>query len=121
MHGHTKLTDRLMTLLKRFVRFLGVMALSLGMFLAFTAPAEAKPTNKWDLLAQCESGGKWDTRTGNGYAGGLQFAKSTWKAYGGKGSPHRASRKQQIEVAERVLKAQGWKAWPACSRKLGFR
>jgi hypothetical protein len=35
--------------------------------------------------------------------------------------PHKASRSQQIKVAERVLKAQGWKAWPACSRKLGLR
>jgi hypothetical protein len=24
-------------------------------------------------------------------------------------------------VAKRVLAAQGWKAWPACSRKLGLR
>jgi hypothetical protein len=35
--------------------------------------------------------------------------------------PHQASRTQQIAVAERVLAAQGWKAWPACSRKLGLR
>jgi hypothetical protein len=24
-------------------------------------------------------------------------------------------------VAERVLQKQGWKAWPVCSRKLGYR
>ena len=49
-------------------------------------------------------------RTGNGYYGGLQFSKATWKAYGGSGMPHKASRAQQIKVAERVLKAQGWRA-----------
>ena len=34
-------------------------------------------------LAQCESGGNWAIETGNGYSGGLQFADSTWAAYGG--------------------------------------
>ena len=53
--------------------------------------------------------------------GGLQFSPSTWRAYGGKGSPHNASRKEQIAVAERTLAAQGWNAWPSCSRKAGVR
>jgi hypothetical protein len=35
--------------------------------------------------------------------------------------PHRASRSEQVKVAQRVLRAQGWKAWPVCSRKLGYR
>ena len=46
---------------------------------------------------------------------------STWRSFGGSGMPHQASRTEQIAVAERVLDAQGWKAWPACSRKLGLR
>ncbi|ODU16968.1 MAG: transglycosylase, partial [Pseudonocardia sp. SCN 72-51] len=70
--------------------------------------------------AQCESGGNWAINTGNGFYGGLQFTLSTWKAYGGSGSPQGASREQQIAVAERVLAGQGWGAWPACSRKLGL-
>ena len=37
------------------------------------------------------------------------------------GSPHKASKSQQIAVAERILAKQGWKAWPACSRKAGYR
>jgi hypothetical protein len=45
----------------------------------------------------------------------------TWKAFGGSGSPHKASKSQQIAVAERILAKQGWKAWPACSRKAGYR
>jgi LysM repeat protein len=75
----------------------------------------------WDRLAQCESGGNWSINTGNGYAGGLQFAPGTWAAHGGEGSAHNASRAEQIRVAERVRASQGWGAWPACSAKLGLR
>ena len=75
----------------------------------------------WDRLAQCESGGNWGINTGNGYSGGLQFAPGTWRANGGSGSAHNASRAEQIRVAERVRASQGWGAWPACSAKLGLR
>jgi hypothetical protein len=97
-----------------------VVALGAPVALAGTAEA-AQPTGKWDRLAQCESGGRWNVATGNGYFGGLQFSPRTWKAFGGQGSPHKASKGQQIAVAERILAKQGWKAWPACSKKLGFR
>jgi len=87
-----------------------------------TAPSAAQaPVSTWDKVAQCESGGNWATSTGNGFHGGLQFTASTWRSFGGSGMPHQASRTEQIAVAERVLDAQGWKAWPACSRKLGLR
>jgi hypothetical protein len=93
--------------------------------LAGTANATGKaPTTSddvWDRIAQCESGGKWNTSTGNGYSGGLQFTPSTWRAYGGKGSAHGASRGEQIAVAERVLASQGWGAWPSCSKKVGAK
>ena len=75
----------------------------------------------WDKIAQCESSGNWHINTGNGYYGGLQFLPSTWRAYGGSGMPHRASREEQIRVAKRTQAAQGWGAWPACTRKLGLR
>jgi LysM repeat protein len=75
----------------------------------------------WDRLAQCESGGNWATNTGNGYSGGLQFSAGTWRANGGSGSPHTASRAEQIRVAQRVLASQGWGAWPSCSARLGLR
>jgi resuscitation-promoting factor RpfB len=74
----------------------------------------------WDRLAECESGGNWSINTGNGFYGGLQFTLSTWRAYGGTGMPHEASREEQIAVAERVQDAQGWGAWPACTSKLGI-
>lgn len=109
-------------LIRQAVRILGASALVLGLLLGGTTAANAgPPTSTWDRLAKCESGNRWNIATGNGYYGGLQFSKATWKAYGGKGSPHKASKSEQIRIAERVLKKQGWRAWPACSRKLGLR
>jgi hypothetical protein len=89
--------------------------------LALATPASAAPASTWDRLARCESSGNWGANTGNGFSGGLQFTPSTWRAHGGTGAAHNASRAQQIAVAERVLKSQGWGAWPACSSKLGLR
>jgi hypothetical protein len=94
-----------------------------GAPLALAPSAFAASDATWDRLAQCESGGRWDINTGNGYYGGLQFSPSTWRAFGGgefAASAHRASRAEQIVVAERTLAEQGWGAWPACSRKLGL-
>jgi resuscitation-promoting factor RpfA len=89
---------------------------------AIAAPAASADTaSAWDRLAQCESSGNWAINTGNGFSGGLQFTPGTWRAFGGTGLAHHASREQQIAVAERVLAKQGWGAWPACSRKLGLR
>jgi hypothetical protein len=85
------------------------MALSTG-----TANAEGVD---WDAIAACESGGNWAINTGNGYYGGLQFSMGTWRSNGGAGSPHNASREEQIRVAENVLKSQGIGAWPSCGRR----
>jgi len=71
----------------------------------------------WDAVAACESGGNWAINTGNGYYGGLQFTMGTWRSNGGSGSPHGASREEQIRVAENVLQSQGIGAWPACGRR----
>ena len=83
-----------------------------------TAPAaSAAPSNVWDRVAACESGGNWQIATGNGYYGGLQFSQSTWEAYGGTQYAARAdlaSKEQQIAVAESTLAGQGWGAW-ACA------
>ncbi|MEO9018641.1 MAG: transglycosylase family protein [Mycobacterium sp.] len=78
-----------------------------------TAVAQADSEN-WDAVAQCESGGNWGADTGNGFYGGLQFKPSTWRTFGGAGSPANASREQQIAVANRVLDEQGPYAWPKC-------
>ena len=76
----------------------------------------------WDRLAQCESGGNWSSNVG-AFDGGLQFHPGTWRAYGGTRyapTANQATREQQIAIAERVLAGQGWRAWPACARKLGL-
>ncbi|MEU0201254.1 MULTISPECIES: transglycosylase family protein [unclassified Streptomyces] len=90
--------------------------------LAATGNAAAADSGVWDRIAQCESGGNWHINTGNGYYGGLQFAASTWRAYGGTAyapTADRASRSQQIAVATKVQQAQGWDAWPTCSARAG--
>jgi hypothetical protein len=86
--------------------------------------AQAAPDNVWDRVAQCESGGNWGISTGNGFQGGLQFTQSTWRSFGGTqfaSTANRASREEQIVIAEKVLAGQGWNAWPVCSRKAGAR
>lgn len=73
----------------------------------------------WDRIAECESSGRWNINTGNGYHGGLQFAPSTWRAYGGAQYAPRAdlaTRAEQIAVGERVARSQGMGAWPTCGR-----
>ena len=89
----------------------GVLA-GAGMVLG-TGTAHADSRN-WDAIAACESGGNWAINTGNGYYGGLQFNVGTWRANGGSGMPHQASREEQIRVAENTLASQGIGAWPAC-------
>ena len=96
-------------------------AVATGAPLVLAGTASAAPDSAWDKLAQCESGGNWSINSGNGYYGGIQFNASTWHAFGGAGLPHQASRSEQIAVAERTLAAQGWNAWPSCSRKMGLR
>ncbi|MFR9801511.1 transglycosylase family protein [Pseudonocardia sp. RS010] len=96
-------------------------AVAVGAPVAVAGNANAASASSWDALAQCESGGNWSINTGNGYYGGLQFNLNTWRAFGGSGMPHQASKAQQIAVAERVLAKQGWNAWPSCSKKVGVR
>ncbi|WP_277333076.1 transglycosylase family protein [Streptomyces sp. JH34] len=90
---------------------------------AVIAPTVTAPTltagTDWDRIAECESSGRWNTNTGNGYHGGLQFAPSTWRAYGGGQYAPRAdlaTRSEQIAVGERVARSQGMGAWPTCGR-----
>jgi hypothetical protein len=105
---------------KTLARSLGMAAIGGAAIIApmtfGTATASADGMN-WDAVAACESGGNWAINTGNGYYGGLQFTLGTWRANGGAGSPHNASREEQIRVAENVLRSQGRGAWPVCGRR----
>jgi TP901 family phage tail tape measure protein len=69
----------------------------------------------WQAIAQGESGGNWQTNTGNGFFGGLQFTQSSWEAAGGMQYAPRAdlaTEQQQISVATKLLQMQGPGAWP---------
>lgn len=106
---------------KRLVGILAAIALSIGLGAGVAAPAAAAGT-VWDRVAKCESGGNWKINTGNGYYGGLQFSKSTWKAFGGRTyakNAHKASKPEQIAIARRTLAGQGPGAW-ACARRAGL-
>ncbi|MER7451150.1 transglycosylase family protein [Nocardia beijingensis] len=100
-------------------RVLGFTA-AIGAFVAvpFGLSTATASAHNWDAVAQCESSGNWNTNTGNGFSGGLQFTQSTWEANGGSGSPANASREEQIRVAENVLATQGPGAWPVCGSYL---
>lgn len=89
-----------------------------------TAKVSSSRVAMWDRVAKCESGGNWKINTGNGYYGGLQFAAGTWRSFGGgkyASTANKASKTEQIAVAEKVLKGQGAGAWGGCGRKAGLR
>lgn len=67
-------------------------------------------------IARCESGGRWNIDTGNGFFGGLQFTLSSWQAVGGRGYPHHHGRLEQLYRGVKLMRVQGWSAWPVCSR-----
>jgi resuscitation-promoting factor RpfA len=104
---------------------LGIVAAGTAGAAAILGPAgaaQAKSGVNWDAVARCESGGNWSINTGNGYYGGLQFSRSTWTANGGgkyASTANKASRSEQIKIAEKVLDGQGIGAWPVCGRKAG--
>ncbi|BBG01083.1 MULTISPECIES: transglycosylase family protein [Pseudonocardia] len=99
-------------------------AAPLGIVGTAVAAPSVESTDTWDELAHCESTGDWNADTGNGFTGGLQFTPSTWEEFGGTryaSSADEASKSEQIAVAKKVQDQQGWKAWPACTKKLGWR
>lgn len=81
----------------------------------------------WDQLAACESGGRWNVDTGNGFSGGLQFMDSTWDSAKVRvgvtaDSAWQATPEEQKLVASwlQINSVSGWGQWPACSKKLGL-
>jgi LysM repeat protein len=105
----------------RAIAIAGVTGAAVAAPLMASGTASAATASEWDAVAQCESGGNWSINTGNGYYGGLQFSASTWSAYGGTqyaSTADQATKAQQIEIAEKVLAAQGKGAWPNCGTNL---
>ena len=84
--------------------------------------AKALPTGDvWARLRQCESGGRYNINTGNGFYGAYQFVPRTWRGLGFPGMPHQAPPEMQDEAARKLQARSGWGQWPACSRRLGLR
>ena len=75
----------------------------------------------WAQLAQCESGGRPETNTGNGFYGMYQFTLETWQSLGGTGYPHEADAATQTAMAKKLQAQAGWGQWPGCADKLGLR
>jgi hypothetical protein len=74
-----------------------------------------RPYRAWLARTRaCESGGRYNTNTGNGFFGAYQFTVRSWFAAGGRGMPHLASRREQDYRAVRLLLIQGAGAWPVC-------
>ena len=116
-HARRRPTSR-----RRALTVLGGLAATTVPFLGI-GTASAASAADWQKLAMCESGGNWAINTGNGYYGGLQFSSSTWLGYGGGAYASRAdlaAPTQQMAIADKVLAAQGWNAWPSCSRSTGL-
>ncbi|MFD7442363.1 transglycosylase family protein [Streptomyces sp. NPDC059909] len=115
-----KVKHRRPTVLQRSARIVtlaGVAGAAIAAPLVVAGTASAATASEWDTVAQCESGGNWSINTGNGFYGGLQFSASTWAAYGGTAyaaTADRATKAQQITIAEKVLAGQGKGAWPHC-------
>jgi hypothetical protein len=74
----------------------------------------------WAGLRQCESGGRYDEDTGNGYYGAYQFSVGTWDSLGMSGLPSAAPPAEQDRAAQQLQARVGWGQWPACARRLGL-
>ncbi|WP_030275228.1 transglycosylase family protein [Streptomyces sp. NRRL B-24484] len=108
---------------ERAVAAAGVAGAGLAIPLLTATGAHAAPATTWDAVAQCASAGNWSKAVGNGEYGGLQLDLRTWVAYGGDkfaSTPDRASKEEQITVAERVLEDRGAKAWGNCGTSAGL-
>ena len=75
----------------------------------------------WAQLRACESGGRYNVNTGNGFYGAYQFHPRTWRGLGYPGLPHQAPPEMQDEAARKLQARSGWGQWPVCSRRIGAR
>ncbi|WP_279398801.1 transglycosylase family protein [Streptomyces sp. APSN-46.1] len=102
----------------RLAAAIATAAVTLSLSALSVGSSQAASVATWDKVAQCESTGNWSINTNNGYYGGLQIAKPTWDAFGGKqyaAYPHQATKVQQILTAEKILAGQGPGAWGGCA------
>jgi len=89
----------------------------------WTHRATLRPwTGAWLSAALCvhHYEGAWNSDTGNGYYGGLQFDLATWAANGGQGLPNIASPVEQLLIAYHTWQARGWEPWPNTAAMCGL-
>jgi Transglycosylase-like domain len=82
---------------------------------------KAERESIWDRIAACETQRNWSMR-GSSFSGGVGFSNAAWDQWGGREfAPNagRATREQQIIVAERIRASVGLRAW-GCAKTLGF-
>src|ERR1041384_7751075 len=89
---------------RRKMRNLSSLSLSIRPLIPLTDPV-------WGHLRRCESGGRYDINTGNGFYGAYQFVPSTWRGLGFPGMPHQAPPDMQDEAAQKLQARSGWGQW----------
>jgi len=63
-------------------------------------------------VVMCESGGNFDAvNPSSGAGGAYQILPSTWRLYGGSGSPQAASPQEQSRIAAQIWQDSGSSAW----------
>jgi len=72
-------------------------------------------------LRSCESGGRYDRNSGNGYYGAYQYDISTWANYGGYARADLAPAAAQDQKAWETYKRRGWQPWPSCRVKMALQ
>ena len=81
---------------------------------------QIKQSRKWAKTPKaksvrwCESNGRYQINTGNGYYGAWQFAYGTWLGSGGgryESHAHKAPKFAQDHIAWKLWKSRGWQPW----------
>jgi hypothetical protein len=80
------------------------------------AAADWSPSATWLVQARCIhlKEGAWTANTGNGYFGGMQFARATWRRVGGKPDPafkHPGSAAYPFSVSSTEQLYRAWVLW----------
>jgi hypothetical protein len=78
--------------------------------------ADWSPSATWLLQARCIhlKEGSWTANTGNGYFGGMQFARATWRRVGGQLDPafrHPGDATYPFSVSSTEQLYRAWVLW----------
>lgn len=103
------------------LRTVATVLAALCLPLAVPGTASADPAGTaWAKLRMCESSGRYNINTGNGYFGAYQFNLATWQSVGGQGRPDLATPAEQDYRALYLYRMRGWQPWQ-CAGMLGLK